>query len=157
VGIEIERKFLILNPEALLLGDGTAIDQGYLSDESPTVRIRTMGTRAFLTIKNRLPSAAGEAIKAQEFEYEVPHEDAMAMLEFARARLTKTRYYLDGGLEVDVFAGRHAGLVIAEFESPDGAQPGSPKGIRWIEVTDDRLYSNSWMARFGVPPRTDHN
>jgi adenylate cyclase len=115
-----------------------------------------MGPRAFLTIKNRIPSVAGEAVKAHEFEYEVPHEDALEMLAFARARLTKTRYYLEGGLEVDVFAGRHEGLVIAEFESPDGAQPGVPDAVRWIEVTDDRRYSNSWMARFGVPPRTDH-
>lgn len=155
MGVEIERKFLVEDLGGVILPPGLEIDQGYLSEGEPTVRVRTLGPRAFLTVKASAgaPSADGAPIHRLEFEYEIPHAEALELLQLCRARLTKVRHLLPGHLEVDVFTGRHAGLIVAEYESEDGGQPVRPEGMRWTEVTADRRYSNSWMARHGVPPR----
>mgnify|MGYP003342635458 FL=1 len=49
---EIERKFLLKNDAWRELAPGTAYRQGYLnSAKERTVRIRTIGDKAFLTVK----------------------------------------------------------------------------------------------------------
>jgi CYTH domain-containing protein len=155
MGMEIERKYLVLDLGGMPLADGDEIDQGYLSEGPPTVRVRLRAGRGWLTIKHRSSATVdpGGAVASHEFEYEIPAGDARQLLEFSAARLCKTRYNLAGGIELDVFHGRHEGLILAEYESTDGAQIDPPPGVRWIEVTEDRRYSNSWMARNGIPPR----
>ena len=79
MGIEIERKFL-LRSDAWRdgAGEGVPMKQGYFAGvpgESPTVRIRIAGPRAFLTIKG-----TPDGLARSEFEYEVPVADAEAML-----------------------------------------------------------------------------
>lgn len=149
---EIERKFRVVAMESVALPPGIPIDQGYLSSEEPTVRVRTKGEHAFLTLKFMDENPAdGEAIRHAEFEYEIPMEDARELLARAKARLTKTRHVFANGVELDVFHGQLTGFIMAEFESPDGAQPPAIAGITWREVTNDRRYSNSWMARNGIP------
>jgi CYTH domain-containing protein len=154
MGTEIERKYLVHS-----LGDytptaGELIDQGYLSDGDPTVRVRLRAGRGYLTIKYRdADPKPGQPISNHEFEYVIPGEDASELLKIANARITKTRHVLDSGIELDIFHGRHKGLIMAEYESEDGALADCPTGWSWEEVTTDRRYSNSWMARNGVPPR----
>lgn len=146
MGVEIERKFLVLEsfsrPES-----GRVIRQGYLS-RSPerAVRVRVSGDDAWLTIKG--PTVGASRI---ELEYSIPVEDAMVMLEqlCEPGRIDKTRYEIDHeGLtwEVDVFAGDNEGLVVAEVElsHPDQEVPLPP----WVgrEVTDDRRYLNSRLS-----------
>lgn len=138
------------------LPKGEPIDQGYLNQPGgTTVRVRTKGSKGFLTMKiaprGKGRQAREGAIVRQEFEYEIPFEDARALLDVALARLQKTRYVLPGGVELDIFHGRHEGLVLAEYESPDGSQPDPIAGLEWREVTSDTRYSNSWMARNGIP------
>lgn len=156
---EIERKYLVLSMQGVVLPEGLEIDQGYLTSNGVTVRVRTKGPKAFLTIKyspegqaDRTP-VPGAAIRREEFEYEIPVPDAKKMLDAARSRLQKVRFFLPCGVELDIFKGRHQGLILAEYESDDGAQAPKVPGIEWVEVTDDARYSNSWISRNGIPKR----
>lgn len=154
---EIERKYRVTSMDAVALPDGIPIDQGYLSDGNPTVRVRTMGDKGFLTVKSRgknLREKRGALVR-EEFEYEIPFDHAKALLELCRSRLNKSRHHLAGGVELDIFEGRHEGLVVAEYESTDGSHPAPIKGIKWHEVTADSRYSNSWIARHGIPEEDD--
>lgn len=141
---EIERKFLVDRDLVSLPDNGQRIVQGYIKTRSKTaVRVRIKGGRGFLTIKGENRGA----VRA-EFEYEIPLDDAEAMLEdlCARPILEKTRYEISVGAhiwELDVFAGENEGLWVAEvelasesesFEKPDWVGP---------EVTGDVRYYNS--------------
>ena len=120
--IEIERKFLVIGDEWRNGAKSVAIRQGYLnSNKDRTVRVRILGNKGFLTVKG-----IGVGIVRPEFEYEIPFEDAQAMLDglVEKPFLEKTRYIVlvDGIIwEIDEFEGDNLGLVVAEVEldSPD--------------------------------------
>ncbi|MBU8871951.1 MAG: CYTH domain-containing protein [Gemmatimonadales bacterium] len=146
MGMEIERKFLIVADTWRSLAEGTFFRQGYLnSSKERTVRVRTMGTRAALTIKGLATGAV-----RQEFEYEIPFSDAKELLELCEQPLIeKTRYRIPHeGLvwEVDEFHGLNEGLIVAEceLESADQADQDMNKPD-WVgeEVTGDSRYFNS--------------
>ena len=118
MALEIERKFLVDKKKLvkLKLSGGERISQGYLStDPNKIVRVRTKKNRGFLTIKS-----ANIGIVRQEFEYEIPFADAEEILKLcAPNTLTKIRYKVDyaGHIwEIDIFEGRHSGLILAEVE-----------------------------------------
>ena len=118
MALEIERKFLVDVKKLvkLKLSGGERISQGYLSTEpNKIVRVRIKKNRGFLTIKS-----ANIGIVRQEFEYEIPVGDAEELLKLcAPNTLTKVRYKVDYAghvWEVDIFEGRHAGLILAEVE-----------------------------------------
>jgi CYTH domain-containing protein len=93
VSVEIERKFLVKNDDWRKLGEGKLYRQGYLStDSGRTVRIRTVGRKGFLTIKGITQNTQRE-----EFEYEIPFEDAKRMLDVLCKRpiIEKTRYKIN--------------------------------------------------------------
>jgi len=147
VAIEIERKFLVDKRKlhALTFTSEAKIAQGYLSF-SPTVRVRLKDNRGFLTVKS---STVG--ISRQEFEYEIPAEDAEQLLKLCgRFVLKKYRRKLEYGghvWEVDFFAGRHAGLVLAEVELN---APDEPVDLPdWVsrEVSGDARYFNSNLVK----------
>lgn len=156
MAIEIERKYRVLSMNQVILPRGVEIDQAYLAHGESTVRVRLKENKGYLTIKcaydGPAPDYAGDAVVCQEFEYEIPFADARALLKATPDRIRKTRYRLDNGIELDIFHGRHDGLVMAEFESLDGAQAPRVPGLDWIEVSGDRRYSNAWMSRNGIPP-----
>lgn len=149
---EIERKFLVRDPSVLSGREGRPIVQGYLSKGSMTVRIRTVGDEAFLTLKGRSCGLARD-----EFEYPIPRADALEMLEtYCGDRLIrKTRFlvpYRTHVFEVDVFEGGLAGLVIAEVELA-----GEDEWVDlpdWIgpEVTHDSRFGNFDLAQVDSPP-----
>lgn len=143
MGLEIERKFLVRNDRWRTV-EGTPYRQGYLnSNLHRVVRVRTMGERAVLTVKGLNTGAV-----RREFEYEIPLDDANAILDdlCERPLIEKTRYLIKFAghvWEIDEFFGENAGLVVAElelqaedefFEKPD-----------WLgeEVTADPRYFNS--------------
>lgn len=144
MALEIERKFLVDEKKlpAQILTCGEKISQGYLSVEpGRTVRVRIKGERGFLTIKS-----ANVGIVRQEFEYEIPLEDAEEILKLCEKVLEKVRYkveYAGHIWEVDIFGGRLAGLILAEVELT------APKEILelpdWLgtEVSDNPKYFNS--------------
>lgn len=146
--VEIERKFLVVGDTwRPLVRSNQRYRQGYLSlGPGPTVRVRRAGPAAFVTIKG------DGRIARPEFEYEIPVEDAEAMLANLchRPLVEKTRHEVwDAGVlwHVDEFEGGSGGLVMAEVELSAVDQP-----LRlpcWIgrEVTDDLGYRNSELSR----------
>ena len=157
MGREIERKYLVLHDTWRGAGPGTSIRQGYLSlDPERTVRIRTAGDKAWITIKGLTKGATRD-----EFEYEIPLKDAEAMLDRLRigAILEKTRTrvpYRGRTWEVDEFRGENAGLIVAEVELDD--ENTTIAVPSWIgpEVTHDPRYYNANLimnpwSRWGKP------
>lgn len=150
---EIERKFLVAADDwRTMVKKSITIRQAYIAsmdDRSVRVRIRD-GESARLTIK-----IGTNTLIRDEFEYAIPVADAEEMMSLAIGRvIEKTRHHVDfGGFlwEVDVFAGPHAGLIIAEVELQDQSE--APALPEWLgrEVTGDRRYSNQWLAIEDLP------
>ena len=152
---EIERKYLVSDKSFLKLAEySRKLKQGYMTDvnaEGTVFRVRIADDKAFLTVKGRQ-----QGIARAEFEYPVPLADAQIMLEtMCGTRVVeKTRYYLHYGKflwEVDVFEGRHAGLIVAEIEleSEETEFPLPP--FVDMEVTNDFRYSNFSLSMSEKP------
>ena len=97
-------------------GAGVKIEQGYLArGQEATARVRTFGAKGFLTIKGKTTG-----ISRQEFEYEIPLEDAQALLTLCEGGIIRKRRWLveieSHIWEVDRFEGDNAGLIVAEIE-----------------------------------------
>jgi adenylate cyclase len=146
---EIERKFLV--PGHLWAKEarphGIRIIQGYLfGDETGVVRVRIMGTSAFLTIKGR-----NTGITRAEFEYAIPVADAGEILhQLTPPVIYKTRYVLPSrgkNWEVDVFEGPNAGLIIAELELSSEDEVFEKPAWLGEEVSHDPRYYNAYLAK----------
>lgn len=151
MGTEIERKFTVHGQPWLSL-TGQQLVQGYLAREmGVVVRIRTVGdAAATLTIKG-----PAKGLVRPEFEYPVPLADAQALLVLCGPRtLRKVRYAIPVGAhlwEVDVFEGRHQGLVLAEVELTAEDEPFERPAWVDLEVTSDVRYLNSSLVDEGMP------
>lgn len=142
---EIERKFLVNDKISNFLNseDSKFCSQTYISnDEQKVVRARVLGEKGFITIKS---SVIG--ITRHEFEYEIPKEDALQLINlFGENVIEKTRYIIKNAehdWEVDIFSGLNEGLIIAEIELlKEDEKFEIPE---WIdqEVTGDIKYYNS--------------
>ena len=147
MGQEIERKFLVQGI-SWRSGAGTLIRQGYLHNEvNETVRVRTKGEHAYLTIKG---STTG--ITRPEFEYEIPLEEANEILDelCQKPLIEKTRYNVYVGSfkwEIDEFLGENAGLVVAEIELEDEGQEFIKPDWLGDEVSDDFRYQNANLVK----------
>lgn len=141
MGQEIEYRYLLREIPPLGAVRPHRITQGYLStDPGRTVRVRIKDGQGFLTVKGRKSGAV-----APEFEYEIPAGDAQALLELCGDQvLAKDRYEMagpDGRIwEIDVFTGRHSGLVIAEIELP---------------AEDSRFVLPGWLAGEDITGQAD--
>jgi CYTH domain-containing protein len=148
MSLEIERRFIVTGDVRHLCRDGDRIIQGYLPADGPqTVRVRLRGDTGFLTIKG-----PRQGCVRVENEWEIDPHLAWQVLcwSCSGAILRKTRYCIrHAGFdwELDVFEGRHAGLVIAEVELASADQPVSLPDWVGPEITGDRRYSNSSLAR----------
>lgn len=146
---EIERKFFVRDARVVDGIKGERIVQGYLAKETGAMstRVRIRAEQAFLTLKS-----PRQGLSRDEFEYPIPLADAMQILSLhcAGRIVEKTRYLIPVPgfmFEVDVFEGRHTGLILAEVELPDEmAMPPLPA---WIgeEVTHDPRYGNFSLAQ----------
>lgn len=155
---EIERKFLVRETAFLHGREGDRIIQGYVAKEPGAMctRVRLRADRAYLTLKG-----PREGISRDEFEYAIPVADAQRILaQYCGNRIIhKTRYlvdYADQAFEVDVFEGRHVGLVIAEIELPREDTPVVLPPWAGREVTHDRRFGNYVLAQCedrARPPR----
>lgn len=148
MGKEIERKFLVTSDAWRALAQGTMYRQGYLNSiKERTVRIRTVGEKAFLTIKGITVGAT-----RAEYEYEIPFAECNAMLDTLAEKpiIEKKRHKIKhAGLtwEVDEFFGENAGLIVAEVELESEDQKiDKPE---WIgsEVSGDPRYFNSNLIK----------
>lgn len=146
---ETERKFLVLSQdykkEAVAQN---RIMQGYLnSHPERTVRVRTKGSKGFLTVKGK-GNASGTT--RMEWEKEIPLADAeqlMALCE--RGVIDKIRYDIPVGshtYEVDEFFGENEGLVIAEIELAHEDETFEKPQWLGSEVTGDERYYNAYLS-----------
>ena len=120
---EIERKYLVIGDAWRNLATGTHYRQGYLnSAKERTVRIRTIGEKAFLTIKSET-----RGIRRQEYEYPIPYEGQL--------------------WEIDEFLGENAGLIVAEIELADENQTFSKPAWIGKEVSADPRYYNANLVQ----------
>ena len=115
MGIEIERKFLVVG-DAWRAAPGVPYAQGYLNrDKQRTVRVRIVQGEAWLTIKGVSVGAT-----RAEFEYAIPVADAEQLLALCDGPVVrKTRRVVEHAgakWEIDEFQGDNAGLVVAEIE-----------------------------------------
>ncbi|NVD39910.1 CYTH domain-containing protein [Ensifer sp. HO-A22] len=144
---EIERKFLVFDDRWRQRAcEGSVLRQAYLvATKDRIVRVRTIDSRsAKLTVKIRSSRA-----RREEFEYDIPYADAKEMFQYAQGAIEKTRFKVEhqGHIwEVDVYAGQHRGLVIAEVELKDQAD--NPVLPDWLgpEVTGNSHFSNRLLA-----------
>jgi adenylate cyclase len=140
---EIERKFLLRSDAwRSEVGRSQPMSQGYLaSGGRASVRVRIAGSKAWLNIK-----IGGLVASRQEYEYEVPLDEARELLAAAEGPLIeKTRHFVERDgvtFEIDEFHGDNAGLIVAEVEldREDAPVPRPP----WLgaEVTQHRRYYN---------------
>ena len=146
---EIERKFLVeWLPDDLKRSRSFVIEQGYLASESPgrQVRLRKRGHAASLTVK------IGRGSHREEREIKLSQKQFAALWPgTAGRRLRKVRYEIPWDnvmIEIDIYRGRHAGLVVAEVEFPDSASCRTFKAPWWFgrEVTGEKRYSNVRLA-----------
>lgn len=143
---EIERKFLVRGELWQPKDEGTAIMQGYLcTDPDRTVRVRTRGNQAYLTIKGR-----NSGISRLEFEYEIPFSDGTELLKLCKGPIISKRRHLelhvDKYWEIDVFYGDNEGLILAEIELPSEETEFILPPWAGPEVSHDNRYYNSYLA-----------
>ena len=124
------------------------IPQAYLANtDKCSIRVRIVSDdEAWITIKS---SHVG--MSRGEFEYAVPVGDTSELFALRHsAMIDKNRYFVPIGntiWEVDGLLRDNAGLVIAEVEL--GRTDQAIERPAWLgnEVTDDRRYFNSQLAR----------
>lgn len=161
--IERERKFLVARPPDPATVERTVhVLQGYLAvTDDLSLRVRAASTEAgvthTLTVKTGVPPVRVELdlpISAAQFAAAWPATEAN--------RVDKVRSlvpYGDVTIEVDVFAGRLAGLVVAEVEFADADTMAAFTAPAWFgrEVTHDRRYQNARLAAAEAPPSEPPN
>ncbi len=143
---EIERKFLVTHNSWKENAPYSLFKQAYLnSTPERTVRIRIDGEQAFITIKSKTTG-----IQRQEFEYNIPVEDAEQLLLLCEtAPLEKMRYRVQDHnhlWEIDEFLGVNEGLIVAEIELGDASEAFQKPEWLGKEVSDDPRYYNSYLA-----------
>lgn len=149
MGVEIERKFLVVGESWRLGAVPSRIRQAYLvRDRSRSVRIRDEDGRVTLTIKGPGTGVAG--MTRDEFEYELPAADADGIFALCEpGTIDKTRHRIDVAgrtWEVDEFHGSLAPLVVAEVELDAADAEVVLPDWAGQEVTGDPNYSNAVLS-----------
>lgn len=148
--MEIERKYLMdLSTLPFRKEDFPcrSIEQGYLCT-APVVRIRRDNDSYFLTYKSK-----GLMVR-EEYNLPLTESSYLHLREKIDGRLiSKKRYVIplgeDLNLELDVFEGDLAPLVLGEVEFPDKETADAFVPPEWFgeDVTFSSLYHNSVLSR----------
>lgn len=146
--MEIERKYLIKTlPENLENYPYRILEQGYLCT-SPVVRIRKDNDRYELTYKS------GGMMVRQEYNLPLTQTSYEHLKQKIDGRLiSKKRYMIpyheEFTIELDIFSGDLAPLMIAEveFTTEDDANSFTPPEWFGEDVTFSRLYHNSYLSK----------
>lgn len=153
--MEIEHKYLVKSDAFKACATAVRhIFQGYLvAQQGLTIRLRIADDQAFMTIKG--PSADG-GLSRREWEYAIPLAEAREIIPLCAHRtITKDRYLVphEGHTwEVDVFHGRHEGLVLAELEVASANETFALPPWVGAEVTGDKRYYNAYMSEHHDTP-----
>ena len=156
--MEIERKFTVGTAEELPFDLDRypchVIEQGYLCT-APVVRVRREDDRYYMTYKG------GGLMAREEYNLPLSAEGYAHLLEKADGNvITKRRYLIpvsDAGgvwadspltVELDVFGGVFAGLLLAEVEFSSVEEAERFPMLPWFreDVTKDVRYHNSHMS-----------
>ena len=146
--MEIERKFLIRQlPEHPEQYPCLQIEQGYLCT-NPVVRIRKQDDSYFLTYKS------GGLMTREEYNLPLTKESYEHLKEKIDGRLiTKKRYVIPLKdslfIELDIFSGDLAPLMLAEVEFPDEETANHFTPPKWFgeDVTFSSSYHNSTLSK----------
>lgn len=153
--VEIERKFLLkCLPVELLAGARIrTIRQGYLIVEADReLRIRQIDEEFWITFKG------GSGLERTERECHLTAEQFAFLWPLtAGKQIEKERHLVDWQgyrLEIDLFAGSLAPLVLleVEFASRAESQEFEPPDFVVREVTNEPGYKNAFLAIHGLPP-----
>jgi len=144
MAVEIERRFLVPDPVALLRGAaGVRIEQGYLAfgEHGSEVRVRRAGDVSTLTVKR------GLGLVREEYEVDLsPEQFRDLWVATVGRRLEKTRFRAPGPLplEIDVYGGALAGLSVAEIEFASEYESRRFVPPAWCgrEITADERFRN---------------
>ncbi len=145
--LEIERKFLVKKlPEDLKQYECRQLEQGYLCIE-PVVRIRRSDDTYTLTYKGKGLLVREEynlPLTKEAYEHLKPKADGIL--------ITKKRYkipYQSYMIELDIFEGCFAGLMLAEVEFSSASEAESFVPPAWFgeEVTWSSKYHNSTLSQ----------
>ncbi len=152
--MEIERKFLSSIPENISSYKMKEIEQFYICSD-PVIRGRKEGDDYILTYKSK------GLMEREEVNLPLTKEAYEHLLEKAdNPPIKKKRYFIpleDGRLHIDfdIFEGELFPLVMAEieFESGSEAKAFDMSTVPFFksEVTYDKDYHNSNLARYGLP------
>jgi adenylate cyclase len=154
--VEIERKFLVpAPPDDLDRHPSSAIEQGYLAidPDGTEVRIRRRDGAAVLTVK----SGGSLARVEEELALDDGAFERLWPLTAGR-RIEKVRHLIRAEapglvIELDVYGGDLAGLVVAEVEFASEADAGAFAAPAWLgpDVTGDARFKNQRLAVDGRP------
>lgn len=151
---EIERKFLVEQiPPWLEDNPSRFVSQGYLAiDGSHEVRLRRLDDERLLAAK----MGSGEIREEVEVRLEtVGFEELWKLTESRRIAKRRFQVSLEDGhrAEVDVYADRLEGLVVAEVEFASEEESRRFRPPPWFgrELTGDHRYANQELALGGLP------
>ena len=143
--MEIERKFLI---DTLPCLDGVRydeIEQAYISI-NPEIRVRKKGKKYYRTEKGE-----GAMVRTED-EWEITEGEYLDGLSKSEGRvLQKTRYYISYKshiIELDIYSGKHEGLIVCEVEFETEGEALSFEVPEWFgkEITHDIAFRNKMLA-----------
>lgn len=148
---EIERKFLVnvekFNEIKSTLRFDTILQGKIIRNGDWSLRSRAKSWKGYITLKKNISSVVRE-----EYEYDIPEEFAIQLLEvFWEYTINKTRYYYDMDdwflWEIDVYSWDNDWLIVAEIELPCEEQVFNIPLFIEEEVTTDKKYRNSELAK----------
>ena len=149
MGIEIERRFLVENNDwknQVILSQ--SFSQAYLNSigDEWTTRVRIIdNNKGYITLKSSLNGFIN-----YEFEYSIPKEDAIELIQLSKYKITKTRYQLKINKKnwvVDVFEKSNSGLKIAEIELNSESEEIRVPSWCGQEITGIKSLSNASLAK----------
>ena len=146
--MEIERKYLINTPPSDYTSyPSKEIEQGYICT-NPVIRIRRSNNRYVLTVK-------GEGLMVRE-EHELPLTEETFLHLKTKVDgnfIKKTRYLIPYNekltIELDIFHGKLAPLILAEieFDSIEQANAFVPPAWFGEDVTNSNKYHNNNLSQ----------
>ena len=147
--LEIERKFLVKSlPPRWRQRPHSRIVQGYfpLTSRKIEMRLRRKDHQHFLTVKG------GRGRVRLEEEIEIPKRTFDALWPLTEGCISKTRYRIPSHgktIEMDIYDGRHRGLVTADIEFKSRREAGRFQFPDWFgrEVTGNWRFANERLAK----------
>lgn len=143
--MEIERKFFVDKLPSLSGLKSDDIVQAYISI-NPEVRVRKKGEMYYRTEKGE-----GTMVRTED-EWQISEAEYLDGVSKSEGRIIeKTRYYIPLGaltIELDVYAGKHKGLIVAEVEFDNEMSANSFIPPSWLgkEITHDVAFRNKMLA-----------